>query len=350
MGLVLSVTDKNFSELLQDFYDVMKQERREEAAILKDIINASKNEILSEEVLITFDLLAIRYQIMLGELLTARQLVEQFEACGRALSQQNAYFYHYFKGQLLFQEKRWKEAIRYYEHAELYVTEDEEKADFYYKLAHAYYRNCIPALSTWNANKALLYASSFKQQYHLAKCKLLLGMNQLEIRNFDQAESLLYEALDCQRSADRISFDLASMIHHNLGLLHFVQQQFEKAVDYFDQAVHATPCSHYLKSLYYLTESLFRVKHHSEAMKYYQIGVTRSKNDQDMDYQWAFAMLHKQFVDCDNFEAVWTEGIAYYEAMDDRYSVHYYSLRMAEFYTRKGEEEKANHYYRLAVL
>ncbi len=129
-----------------------------------------------------------------------------------------------------------------------------------------------------------------------------------------------------------------------------MQRKFEKAVDYFDQAVHATPCSHYLKSLYYLTESLFRVNHHSEAMKYYQIGLTKSKEKKDMVYQWALAMLHKQFVDCDNFEAVWAEGIAFYKEIDDSESVHYYSLRMADYYTLKGEEEKANYYYRLAVL
>lgn len=350
MGLVLSITDKDFSELLQDFYDVMKQEKQEEAAMLADIIDTMKKDIGLEEVSIKADLLTIRYQVMLGELRSAGYLVEEFEARGHVLSQQNEYFYKYFKGQVLFKKKRWKEALRYYEQAELYITEDEEKADFYYKLSHAYYRTGIPALSVLNANKALRYAASYKQQYHLAKCKLLLGLNHLEIRNFEQAEFLLYEALESQHNTDETSLDLASMGHHNLGLLYFVQRKFEKAVDYFDQAVHATPCSHYLKSLYYLTESLFHVKHHSEAMKYYQIGLTKSKKKKDMAYQWAFAMLHKQFVDCDNFEAVWAEGIAYYKAIDDSDSVHYYSLRMADYYTLKGEEEKANYYYRLAVL
>lgn len=350
MGLVLSITDKDFSELLQDFYDVMKQEKQEEAAMFADIIDTMKKDIGLEEVSIKADLLTIRYQVMLGELRPAGYLLEEFEARGQVLSQQNEYFYKYFKGQVLFKKKRWKEALRYYEQAELYITEDEEKADFYYKLSHAYYRTGIPALSVLNANKALRYAASYKQQYHLAKCKLLLGLNHLEIRNFEQAEFLLYEALESQHNTDETSLDLASMVHHNLGLLYFVQRKFEKAVDYFDQAVHATPCSHYLKSLYYLTESLFRVNHHSEAMKYYQIGLTKSKKKKDMTYQWAFAMLHKQFVDCDNFEAVWAEGIAYYEAIDDSDSVHYYSLRMADYYTLKGEEEKANYYYRLAVL
>ncbi|SEN87601.1 tetratricopeptide repeat protein [Terribacillus saccharophilus] len=350
MGLVLSITDKDFSELLQDFYDVMKQEKQEEAAMLADIIDTMKKDIRLEEVLIKADLLTIRYQVMQGELQPAGYLLEEFEERGHDLSQQNEYFYKYFKGQVLFKKKRWKEALRYYEQAELYITEDEEKADFYYKLSHAYYRTGIPALSVLNANKALRYAASYKQQYHLAKCKLLLGLNHLEIRNFEQAEFLLYEALDSQHNIDETSLDLASMVHHNLGLLHFVQRKFEKAVDYFDQAVHATPCSHYLKSLYYLTESLFRVNHHSEAMKYYQIGLTKSKEKKDMVYQWAFAMLHKQFVDCDNFEAVWAEGIAFYKEIDDSESVHYYSLRMADYYTLKGEEEKANYYYRLAVL
>lgn len=350
MGLVLSITDKDFSELLQDFYDVMKQEKQEEAAMLADIIDTMKKDIGLEEVSIKADLLTIRYQVMLGELRPAGFLLEEFEARGHVLSQQNEYFYKYFKGQVLFKKKRWKEALRYYEQAELYITEDEEKADFYYKLSHAYYRTGIPALSVLNANKALRYAASYKQQYHLAKCKLLLGLNHLEIRNFEQAEFLLYEALESQHNTDETSLDLASMVHHNLGLLYFVQRKFEKAVDYFDQAVHATPCSHYLKSLYYLTESLFRVNHHSEAMKYCHIGLAKSKKKKDMTYQWAFAMLHKQFVDCDNFEAVWAEGIAYYEAIDDSDSVHYYSLRMADYYTLKGKEEKANYYYRLAVL
>ena len=349
MGLVLSVDDKTFWELLHDFYNVMKLEKQSEAAILAETIGTMRNDIESEEVLAAADLLIIRYQVMLGEVGTAMELLEQFEARSHDLSRQNAYFYHYFKGQILFKKKRWKEAIRYYEHAENYITDDDEKADFYYKLANAYYRTYIPALSALNTTKALAFATHHKQQLHLAKCKLLLGLNHLEIRNFDQAENYLREALDCQPGPHETSLDLTSMVHHNLGLLCFVQHLFDEAVNYFEKAVYADPCTHYMKSLYYLSESLFRANRIQDAMYYYHLGFAKSKKNQDMHYQWAFAMLHKQFVDCESFEAVWTQGIAYYESSGERSSVQYYSLRMAEYYTHRGEDEKANHYYRLAV-
>ncbi|WP_143594505.1 tetratricopeptide repeat protein [Terribacillus sp. 7520-G] len=349
MGLVLSVDDKVFGELLHDFYNVMKLERENEAAILAETIDAMKNASESEEERITADLLHIRYQVMRNEVRTAEELLEQFEARRHSLSRQNAYFYHYFKGQILFKKKKWKEAIRYYEYAENYMTEEEEKADFYYKLANAYYQTYIPALSALHTTKALSFAAVHKQQLHLAKCKLLLGLNHMEIRNFEQAERNLREVLDCQPAPHETSLDLTSMVHHNLGLLCFVQHLFDEAVNHFEKAVHSDPCTHYMKSLYYLTESCFRANRIQDAMHYYHLGFAKSKEEGDVHYQWAFAMLHKQFVDRDSFEAVWTQGIDYFEATGEKDSVQYYSLRMAEYYMLKGEEEKANHYYRLAI-
>ncbi|SNZ15407.1 response regulator aspartate phosphatase C [Terribacillus aidingensis] len=349
MNLVLSETDKKFSALLLDFYGMIKQDKKEAAAILAEVMDAMKKEVVVEEMLVSADLLAIRYKIMQEDIHTAEKWMEKFEALGHALSQVNAYYYHYFKGQILFQEKRWKEAIRYYEHAELYLAEEEEKSDFYYKLASAYYHAYIPALSAFNTAKALHYATAYKQQLHLIKSKLLLGLNYLEVRNFNQAEFYLLESLSSQTSSDNTSTELVSMIHHNLGLLYFVQLKFEEAVLYFEKAVQTASRSHYLKTIYYLTESLFHADRQQEAMHYHQIGFEKSKEEQDLDYQWAFAMLHKQFVDRNCFEGVWEQGIAYFKSIGDKYSVHYYSLRMAKYYSVKGKAEPANYYYRLAM-
>ncbi|MFP7494612.1 tetratricopeptide repeat protein [Terribacillus saccharophilus] len=347
MGHVVSVDDKVFGRLLQDFYQVMKLEKQADASVLAKTVDEMRKGIGSQEALITSDLLIIRYKLMLDEVMAAERLMNQFEAQGRELFRHNIYLYHYFKGQISSRKKKWKEAICFYEQAESYLTEEEEKADFYYKLANAYYQTCIPALSALNTTKALHFAEHHQQRLHVAKCKLLLGLNYLEVRNFEQAEYCMQDVLECQ--PDELSLGLTAMVHHNLGLLYFVQHKFETAISFFEKAVHAEPKTHYLKSLYYLAESLFRANQTQEAIRYYRLGFVRSKKVEDTNYQWAFAMLHKQFIDHDNFEAVWTRGISYYESNGDRYSVHYYSLRLAEYYTFKGEEEKANHYYQLAV-
>lgn len=349
MNIVLSETDKNLSALLLDFYGMIKQERKEAAAILAEVIEAIKKDASAEEVLVAADLLAIRYKIMQEEIHDAERLMGKFEAKGHALTPLNTYYYHYFKGQMFFQENRWKDAIRYFEHAELYITEEEEKADFYFKLAHAYYQAYIPALSAYNSAKALHYAAEYNQQMYLAKCNLLLGLIHLEARNFNRAESHLLEALAFQPSDTTSSSELTAMVQHNLGLLSFVQQEFKGAIHYFEQAVQAAPNNNYLKSIYYLTESLFHADCQQEAMHYYRIGFEMSKAEQDAIYQWAFAMLHKQFIDRDCFECVWKQGISYFESIEDKSSVYYYSIRLARYYTMKGEAKPANYYYQLAM-
>ncbi|QXE02268.1 lipopolysaccharide assembly protein LapB [Terribacillus sp. DMT04] len=349
MNIVLSETDKNLSALLLDFYDMIKQERKEAAAILAEVIEALKKDAAAEGVLVAADLHFIRYKIMNEEIDEAERLMGNFEAKGRALTPVNAYYYHYFKGQIFLQENKWKDAIRYFEHAELYITREEEKADFYYKLANAYYQAYIPALSAFHAAKALGYAAAHNQELHAAKCNLLLGLNHLEARNFNRAESHLLEALAFQPSETTSSSELTAMVHHNLGLLAFVQQKFKEAIHYFEQAVQTTTNKPCLKSIYYLTESLFHTDRQQEALHFYQIGFEMSKTGQDMIYQWAFAMLHKQFIDRDCFESVWSKGISYFESIEDKSSVYYYSLRLARYYTMKGEAKPANYYYQLAM-
>jgi tetratricopeptide (TPR) repeat protein len=349
VNIVLSETDKNLSALLLDFYDMIKQERTEAAAILAEVIGVLKKDAVAEGVLVAADLLNIRYKIMKEEIYEAERLMGNFEAKGRALTPLNAYYYHYFKGQIFFQEKRWKDAIRYFEHAELYITKEEEKADFYYKLANAYYQAYIPALSAYNSTKALRYAAEYSQQLHVAKCNLLLGLIHLEARNFNRAELHLLEALAFQPSDTTSSLELTAMAQHNLGLLSFVQQQYKEAIHYFEHAIQTAPNKLCLKSIYYLTESLFHTNREEEAVHYYKMGFEMSKAEQDVIYQWAFAMLHKQFIDRDCFEYVWKQGISYFESIEDKSSINYYSMRLARYYTMKGEAKPANYYYQLAM-
>lgn len=341
-----------FPELLDTFHASMKLEKKNAAENMLREIQKQRKSIHDSNLLIKSDLMEIRFFLFAGEQKRAETMFVEFEKSQKELNDENAFYYHCFKGQLFYEKGHLQQAIIAYEKAAEYLEELSniaEKPDFYYKLANAYYHAYITALSVINATLAIQEAREQKQGYVLAKSKLLQGLNYLEWKDYEGAEALLQEALSYRQQDTGSEFNLVHMINHNLGLVYLRQGLPEAATNYFKRAIEDPDSGHYMKSLYYLAEALFYAGRDKEALRYFDIGFSISKQENNELYKWIFAMLHKEFVDKSSFEGVWQQGIEYFITINDNFNVKYYSERFAEYFFREGEHEKASYYYRLAI-
>ncbi|MFS0562988.1 hypothetical protein AB1K91_19930 [Terribacillus sp. 179-K 1B1 HS] len=338
-----------FTEQLDKLYENIKTEQIRAAGKIRNEIAELEAAIRDEKLLARSMLYEARLEMLKGNLDKGEKLLEG-AAEAFVLTDGNLYYYHFFKGLLLYRQDKLQEAIVEYERAEPFLTvqiDQREVSDFYYKLANTYYYMGMTVFSVLNADKAIEAAISYNQELQLAKCRLLQGLNYLEKADFRKAEQLFLAALE--NGAAESELQLPLYIHHNLGVLYFKQNQLEKALWYFDRSMQNQHPEYYLKSLYYVTECCFLLGRKEEAMDYFAEGFALSKERDEDAYKWMFAMLHKQYIDKDSFEGVWQEGIKYFQSIHDGSNVRYFSEQLAKYYKENQDFENASKYYLLTL-
>jgi len=338
-----------FNELLDKLYVNIKTEQIRAADSIRNEITEREVAIHDEKLLAKSMLYDARLEMLKGDLDKGEKLLEG-AADAFALTDENLYYYHFFKGLLLYRQTKLQEAIVEFERAESFLSvqiDHREVSDFYYKLANTYYYMKMTAFSVLNANKAIESAHRYDQKLQLAKCLLLQGLNHMHMTDFRKAEELFQAALKHDMSESELQ--LPMYIHHNIGVLYFKLNQLEKAMGHFEKSMHYKHPEYYLKSLYYVTECCFRIGLKKRAMEHFAEGFALSKKRDEDAYKWMFAMLHKQYVDKDSFEVVWREGIEYFQSIEDENNVRHFSEGLAKYYTENHDFEKASRYYLLAL-
>jgi len=338
-----------FTEQLEKLYDNIKAEQIRAAGKIRNEIAELEAFIRDEKLLARSMLYDARLEMLKGDLDKGEKLLEG-AAEAFVLTDGNLYYYHFFKGLLLYRLGNLQEAIVEYERAEPFLTvqiDQREVSDFYYKLANTYYYMGMTVFSVLNADKAIEAAMRHNQELQLAKCRQLQGLNYLEMTDFRKAEELFLSALE--HGAPDSELRLPLYIHHNLGVLYFKQNRLEKALGHFDRSMQYKHPEYYLKSLYHVTECHFLLGNREQAMEYFAEGFARSKERDEDTYKWMFAMLHKQYIDRYSFEGVWQEGIKYFQSIEDDSNVRYFSEQLAKYYKENQDFENASKYYLLTL-
>ncbi|MFP7492865.1 hypothetical protein SFC66_03675 [Terribacillus saccharophilus] len=338
-----------FAALLDELYDNIKSEQIRIAENIRSDLAKQEAAVRDEKLLARSMLYDARLEMLKDNLGKGEQLLEG-AADAFELTGENLYYYHFFRGLLLYRQNRLKEAIVEFERAEAFLSEQidyREVSDFYYKLANTYYYKKMTVFSVLNAEKAIEAALQYKQELQLAKCRLLQGLNYLEMADFQNAEGMFLAALDHDAADSELQLPL--YIQHNLGVLYFRQNKLVKALDHFKKSMQYKHPEYYMKSLYYVTECCFLLGNKCDAKKYFAEGFAWSKEQDDDAYKWMFAMLYKQYMDKDSFEGVWQEGIKYFQSVQDEQNVRYYSDRLAKYYQENQDYENALMYSLLTL-
>ena len=243
-----------------------------------------------------------------------------------------------------FYEKNYLEAISCYKKAEAKLhklTDEIEKAEFYYKIATAYYQIDDHFRSLNYSEKALSLFSKHKEYIDKTiGCEMILGSVQFELFRIKQAEEHYGRALD--QAVALQNRRIIGLIYHNMGLNYakcsmplLAEEHFRKAlsIGVHEQSVFG------INTLFELSHLMYKNGSPEEARRLCKEGFTRSAELGEDEYAAKFRLIF----------ALYDAG----HPLDIEFSLEYMSDKrlwphvaeltkdIADYYMKSGDHEKS---------
>ncbi|HEX7063661.1 MAG TPA: tetratricopeptide repeat protein [Bacillales bacterium] len=338
-------------ELLRRWYELMKEQEREVAVERKEKIDSAYLYQLDPEMKKLYDLLVVRYHLMCEDLDKATASLSKVGPVEGDCKHWLNYYYYFFRGIYHYDCQEYKTAIESYMKAErlVYDISLEEIGEFFYKLASAYHRTYKISLSIRCAEKALEVFKKLGHSKRIADCKILLGINNKDIEQYQEAERHYHDALIHAAKTENES--LRMTVYLNFGALYSEQNDPETAISYLTKAERLiqTNRNHFkVRISYLLAKNYFYTDQTKEGQQKLHEGIILAKFDPVFYYR--FDLLKAKFIELTRFEEAYKEGVSYYNNREEWQLVIEYSEDLAAYYRRTENYQEACHYYDLAIL
>jgi response regulator aspartate phosphatase C len=269
------------------------------------------------------------------------------------LDEAGMFYYHFFRGMILSSENNNLDALSQYKKAEeylLYIEDDAEKAELYYKISGIYYY----LVHSWESIEYLqkakeLFGNLKGFEKRIASCIVLLGLNCIDIRQYEQAEVELLNALDLAKKMDDVKFKI--YVYHSLGLFYANQNHSAIAIRYLSEIINLSKKHGNLRILFLLAQEYCKLGNKEEALPYYEEGILLSQKTDDEEYKIKFRVLYDLYFQDDPkiSEDTLDMGIKYFRENKKWYTVQKYSEMLAVRYHKDKKYKQASHYYSIFV-
>ncbi|MDO3661675.1 response regulator aspartate phosphatase RapC [Bacillus sp. C28GYM-DRY-1] len=220
------------------------------------------------------------------------------------------YYVNFFRGMYEFDKREFISAITYYKQAEKklsFVADHIERAEFYFKIAEAYYYMKQTYFSLINIKNAYeIYVEQETYNVRIIQCHFVFGVNLMDERNFEQAARHFKLALDMAEAEQKAQ--LVGRAYYNLGLCYYNQDFLDPAIDYFEKAVSTFESSMIINSLpqaYFLISLIYYKRgKHDKASAYHKRGYEYAKETDDVYYAVKFEFLQSLYQEQPNEEGI----------------------------------------------
>lgn len=343
---------KEQRECLDRWYGYMKNQQHDNADTRKRKIETQANDFTDPDIRKLYKLLNVRYYLLHTDMEKATTALAETGTVEDDKYHWLNYYYYFFRGIYHYERHEYSMAIDYYMKAKLFISDIpfEETAELYYKMASAYNRTYEISVSIRYTEKAL---TTFKGHFcfkRIADCENLLGLNNHDIHQYNEAEKHYHDALIYAEKADDTI--LKKRILHNLGLLYTEQNDPKRALEYLHQVYETLPLfDKYLKcqNLYLLARNYFKTDKIDKARHMLNIGLDLSTSCGYMDFYYQFALLKTKFFEPFFFVKSYKEGISYFVEHELWEYVIEYSEELATYLRGVGDHEDSLTYFQLAV-
>ncbi|MFA9145588.1 response regulator aspartate phosphatase [Bacillus safensis] len=211
------------------------------------------------------------------------------------------YYYYFFSGHYEFFRKQYVAAIAYYQKAEKLLSlistgEDTFFAEFCYELAHAYYRidqHLFSISYTTMARK--IFHSTPNYQKEAVECGILLGANMYDMDLNSKAKDYYIDALEEATKQGYIR--LLSKIHHNLGLIYWKMEEYDKAEEFLMKAYNDKNhmSSPYSVNTPYMLALIQYENSGEKADEWYNIALKYANDNNDDEYKIKVSLLYNVY-------------------------------------------------------
>ncbi|MCL2575103.1 MAG: hypothetical protein FWE33_01595 [Defluviitaleaceae bacterium] len=265
-----------FRESLYYWRDLLRVGRTKEAEDMHKVLSPAVNlEPVDTDLSMLyrlFEVIHIFYEAGDNYADIANEKMSYLEDKQEIMSVEHLYYYHSNIGFIKILNEQYTEAIKSFTKTldlvkdnEDFSSEDLEKVHYHIALCYNYIEN--PFRTIMFLNKIPRANSGSRTSLHRINSDVMLSLNYIKIGEFDFAKELLNNCL--LRAKGTLNKSLIGLVLRNLGVLYRFSKDWEKSIDYFDQAMMflEETSEHYMGALYYKARCLIELKSFTEAKK-----------------------------------------------------------------------------------
>jgi tetratricopeptide (TPR) repeat protein len=344
MGVPLLLCEQT-EKLLYKWHICMLTSDLEQASLIHNEIKQAMDNG-DEENNFHYLLLYSRYLIMSKNFYDAHITFQQISPALVGSQNLLGYYYHFFKGILStnqndfdIAESHFREAF----HLLKYVSEPEERADYFYKASILYYHTRQPLTAFNYASKAIKILEDHPgYEVMTADCENILGLACTSLKQYAKAEEHFLNALDLTTKHD--FHDLALLTRYNIGYLYAEQNMPKLAIKYLTEVYEAEPP--HFKTMFLLAREYFKENESEKAEALIDQGVRFS----NVEYGHHFKILKclQQSKIHPELQQTVDEGIDFFEKQELWGFVEDYAEALAKYFHENKKFETASRYFNTA--
>ena len=325
-----------------------------------ETLRKSANSSNDSNAVVYFMLFEIRYFLSTNQVENADKSLERVEEIIDLLSAEQSYYLWKFKGLRNYIKEDFESAYDCFKRAEMIlihnVFEKWEEADLYYSLG-------LTGSRLWKVSLAISYTSKalaiYQAQYNYkksAECQILLGISYQRSEEYEKAEE---SYLLCSKIADTLEkFDMKGLVHHNIGYLRSVQDDYNSAIVHFLKSYNYYVDGNHIRKIHAidgLVQSYYKLNNHEEGLEWVQEGLKlMGENNLSLpEYEISFKVykfLMAEEMETTKFqEYMKNEAIPYFGKHKRNELLAKHAEFLAEHYFKHNKYKSATKYYQISV-
>ncbi|AGT33173.1 hypothetical protein M493_14675 [Geobacillus genomosp. 3] len=352
-------TTPSWHESVMAWYKAMTDKDVPTAKERYETVKKQCGESGDAEATVYFQLMRIRYLLLLRDVKGAEAAARSVQEWYEALDDTMRYYYWKFFGLFYYCQEKYDDALQCYQKAEGLIGAERrpnwEEADLAYLLALAYSR-------TWKVFPCIRYAERAlalsQAEYDLrrsAECHILLAIC---YRRCGEME----KAIDCcllAQKAARLADDrlLIGIVEHNLGHLKGLKHQYREAVQHYENSLMykaEAPLADRFITLLALVREHYAAQNYRKALAAAEEGWQQLRQSDGgvtghYEYYLHFSVYRLLLSgEGEAFERLLKhEAIPYFQKRKEYEDAARYAEYLADYYARERQYKQAAHYYRL---
>ncbi|MFD1019853.1 helix-turn-helix domain-containing protein [Thalassobacillus hwangdonensis] len=299
---------------------------------------------------IWFDLLSIRYYVYWKNIQSAEELQKKLSDMINKLDAYQSFYFHYFSGLVHCLKKLFNEGTSYlHEAEELAKKHNFHDPELFYHLALTYSHLNHTSLAIYYSQSAKNQFDQSMNIYRSLDCQVILGINFLRIKRYDNAELVFKDILSVAHSISN-TITLGKTFH-NLGYLHSEKKNFDEAISYYHKSLKYkdSDTESYYRTVLQLTQVYQQMKEFRKAEIWVEKALKGNVKENDLKIQFQLKKLELQADHHAYYNYIRDIALPYFLKVNNRKSVKHYAEKAALHHEANFHYKKANDYYKMIL-
>ncbi|SFF09666.1 Helix-turn-helix [Bacillus sp. OV194] len=358
LGISPEEVDSNeILELLNEWNMLMVNRRFEEADDFFEKVQEKMQIVNEPELILRYELFLARYYLVTDkqDLSLALKILTKIKELKEQLTSELFFYFNQLTSMYFYFKADYNKSLSYLLESEKLLVNitltETERALLYYQLSLCYGQLYRISSVNYYAYKAI---QIFDKEYNYSRsadCQILLAISNRRVRNYEQAEFHLNQALKYSKSF-KDDFT-AGVIYHNLGYLASCRNDHVKSIEYLKKSLlfkEELNEDSKISTIFLMASEYYLLNDIKSSRLWIEKGFKLLQKSPQNEYQIHYKILSLK-INKDNENLISylsKEAIPYFEKQNllEHHATH--SELLADLYFEQSQYKKASLYYRIS--